>query len=70
MNYCKRCGAEIEWKEVNTRDGPKMHPFNAGTNVSHFKTCPYAGEFRRPKRRDVEDLTPVKVNMTLDEYLG
>jgi hypothetical protein len=71
-SYCKRCGAEIEWREINTRDGPKIHPFNVGTNISHFRTCPFAKEFMpntpRRKRIEVDDVTWVRDNRTLDEY--
>lgn len=45
-SYCRGCGAEIEWRQIMTKDGPKQHPFNPGTNVSHFTTCPNADEFR------------------------
>jgi len=51
---CKKCCNFIEWKdmEIPTKEGYsiiKKHPYDFGTNVSHFSTCPYASEFK-PKK--------------------
>jgi len=46
VSYCKGCGAEIEWRQVTTKNGIRFLPFNKGTNISHFTTCPNANEFR------------------------
>jgi hypothetical protein len=55
IGYCKGCGEEIEWREIYTRDGPRKHPFNVGTNTSHFKTCPNADDFRYKPIRYIKE---------------
>jgi hypothetical protein len=68
VSRCKRCGAEIEWREIYSRDfGWRLHPFDAGTNISHFKTCPFAHEFR--KREKVPTIDPKKIKGPLDYFL-
>lgn len=44
---CKGCNEPIEWREAEWSGRP--HPFNPGTDVSHFKTCPNADDFRKGK---------------------
>lgn len=59
MVKCKKCGAEIEFRLVYSREyGYKKHPFNAGTNTSHFKTCPYAKDFLPDKPKLPFNITP------------
>jgi hypothetical protein len=43
---CKSCRADIEWWE--TPKGKKI-PMNHGTAEPHWKTCPNADDFRKPK---------------------
>lgn len=40
---CRSCGADIEW--WTTPRGKKM-PFDDGTAISHFSTCPNADQHR------------------------
>lgn len=37
MKQCRTCQAEIEWR-THPQTG-KPHPYNAGTQQSHFATC-------------------------------
>jgi hypothetical protein len=48
---CRGCDAEIYW--VTTKNGKKM-PMNHD-GIPHWKTCPKAKDFRKPKRDRPED---------------
>jgi|GEM_PF-4676236 hypothetical protein len=64
---CKACGQEIEFRRVYTREGWKRHPFNVGTNTSHFQTCPFAKQFLPDKPKIPKAV--VRVKGPLDFYL-
>jgi hypothetical protein len=53
---CRGCQAEIWWAKHPTSG--RAHPFNAD-GVSHFATCPNAGEFRG-ERRKRQGLAPIR----------
>ena len=42
---CRGCGAEIFW--VTAFKSGKPIPYD-GTGITHFASCPKAGQFRRP----------------------
>lgn len=39
IQYCRSCGAAIEWRLT---PAGKRCPYDAGTETSHFGTCPDA----------------------------
>jgi hypothetical protein len=59
LSRCKKCNAAIQW--VKTASGKQM-PVDAATAkpddleydharmISHFATCKFANEFRKPKQ--------------------
>jgi hypothetical protein len=63
MTKCKKCGAGIEF--VQTKKG-RLMPVDVNESIvknkitgedesvklSHFATCPYAGDFRKTKKGD------------------
>jgi hypothetical protein len=66
VTRCKACGAEIEFRQIWTPDGYKWHPFNIGTNTSHFETCPFRQQFMKPKPTK----KVIRVRESLDDYIG
>lgn len=69
-NYCRACGAEIEWGHVRSKDGyDKPHPFDAGTNmkVSHFSTCKYANVFKKGLDSSQVEVEVSKIKRKLQE---
>jgi hypothetical protein len=51
---CRSCGAAVEWWK--TPRG-KMMPFDHGTAISHFSTCPNADQHRKPEPSKITTAT-------------
>lgn len=45
MSTCASCKAQIMWCITRKGNRAPLDP----TGISHFATCPNAGDFRRPK---------------------
>ena len=45
VQRCRSCGAPVEWRKTPTG---KWCPYDAGTETSHFQTCPDAKRWSRP----------------------
>lgn len=57
---CTSCGADVVWfntkagkrmpvDESSTRSTDAAHQLDLSRHVSHFATCPQAGQHRRPR---------------------
>lgn len=44
VEHCRSCGAPVEWRK--TAKG-RWCPYDAGTEVSHFETCPDAARWSK-----------------------
>jgi hypothetical protein len=51
VERCRSCGAPVEWRLT---PAGKRCPYDAGTETSHFQTCPDAKRWTKPKLAGVE----------------
>lgn len=52
VERCRSCGAAVEWRK--TAAG-KPCPYDAGTDTSHFQTCPQAKDWTKKPAKDETD---------------